>query len=87
MNAVEQKILLDQIITAYKNTYVGRNRRTLESVERDLEVFFARKVDERTLVDIGAEFGVSRNTIMVVEASTTRRIAYVLNRLKLKGMF
>ena len=87
MNAVEQKILLDQIITAYKNTYVGRNRRTLESVERDIEVFFARKVDGKTLVEIGTEFGVSRHTIMVVEAATTRRIAYVLNRLKLKGMF
>lgn len=86
MNAVEQKILLDQIITAYKNTYVSKYR-TLESVERDLEVFFARKVDGKTLNEIGKEFGVQHERIRQIEASTIRRIAYVLKRLKLKDMF
>lgn len=86
MNAVEQKILLDQIIAEYKKSYVSKFR-TLESVERDLEVFFARKVDGKTLVEIAKEFGVQRERIRQIEASTIRRIPYVLKRLKLKGMF
>ena len=86
MNAVEQKILLDQIIAEYKNSYVSKYR-TLESVERDLEVLFARKVDGKTLEEIAKEFGVQRERIRQIEASTIRRIPYVLKRLKLKGMF
>ena len=86
MNPVEQKILLEQIIAEYKKSYVSKFK-TLKSVERDLEVFFARKVDGKTLVEIGKEFGVGREMIRAVEQSTTRRIAHVLNRLKLKSMF
>ena len=86
MNAVEQKILLEQIIAEYKNSYVSKYR-TLESVERDLEVLFARKVDGKTLEEIAKEFGVQRERIRQIEASTIRRIPYVLKRLKLKGMF
>ena len=86
MEAVEQKILLDQIIAEYKKSYVGKYR-TLKSVERDLEVFFSRRVDGKTLVEIGKEFGVGRQTIMSVEMRTARRIAYVLKRLKLSGMY
>ena len=86
MEAVEQKILLDQIIAEYKKSYVSKFR-TLKSVERDLEVFFARRVDGKPLAEIGKEFGVGRQTIMSVEKCTARRIWYVLNRLKLKSMF
>ena len=85
MEAVEQKILLDQIIAAYKKTYMVKNWPL--SVERDLEIFFSRNVDGKTLVQIGTEFGISGNRIRQIEEKTTRRLNTIISRLKLKDMF
>lgn len=85
MEAVEQKILLDQIIAAYKRTYMVKNWPL--SVERDLEIFFSRNVDGKTLVQIGTEFGITGNRIRQIEQKTTRRLNTIISRLKLKDMF
>ena len=84
MEAVEQKILLEQIFAAYRKEYDGRHQK---SVERELKVLVWRVVEGKTLTEIGIEFGVQRERIRQIEAKTYRRLAFVTNRLKLKGMF
>ena len=86
MEAVEQKILLEQIFAAYRKEYEGRHHNQ-KSVERDLKVLVWRVVEGKTLAEIGIEFGVQTERIRQIEAKTYRRIAYVLKRLKLKSMF
>jgi DNA-directed RNA polymerase sigma subunit (sigma70/sigma32) len=86
MEAVEQKILLEQIFAAYRKTYDGKNKYQ-KSVDRDLKVLIMRVVEGKTLTEIGIEFGVQKERIRQIEAKTYRRIAYVLKRLKLKSMF
>lgn len=86
MNAVEQKILLEQIFGAYRKTYDGKNKYQ-KSVDRDLKVLIMRVVEGKTLAEIGREFGVQQERIRQIEAKTYRRLAFVTNRLKLKGMF
>jgi DNA-directed RNA polymerase sigma subunit (sigma70/sigma32) len=86
MESVEQNILLEQIFAAYRKTYGGKNQ-SQKSVDRDLKVLFSRVVEEKTLAEIGSEFGVQHERIRQIEAKTYRRLAFVTNRLKLSGMY
>ena len=87
MNSVEKKILLEQIIAMYKKIYINKFY-PVESAERDLEVFFSRKVDKKTLRAIGEERGVQGEWIRCIEARTTRRLSFIVEKkLKLKGLY
>ena len=87
MNSVEKKILLEQIIAMYKKVYVHKLY-PVESAERDLEVFFSRKVDKKTLRAIGEERGVQGERIRQIESKITRRLSFIVEKkLKLKGLY
>lgn len=87
MNSVEYKILLEQIIAMYKKVHTSIYY-PIESVERDLEVYFSRKVDKKTLRAIGEERGVGAERIRQIEATVTRRFSIILEKnLKLKGLY
>jgi DNA-directed RNA polymerase sigma subunit (sigma70/sigma32) len=86
MEAVEQKILLEQIFASYIKTYTS-NHPAQKSVERDLKVLFMRVVEEKTLAEIGKEFGVQHERIRQIEAKVYRRLRSVTKRLKLSGMY
>lgn len=87
MNSVEYKILLEQIIAMYKKVHTSIYY-PIESVERDLEVYFSRKVDKKTLRAIGEERGVGAEIIRQIEATVTRRFSIILEKnLKLKGLY
>ena len=87
MNSVEKKILLEQIIAMYKKVYVHKLY-PVESAERDLEVFFSRKVDKKTLREIGEERGVQGQRIRQIEAQVIRRLSFIVEKkLKLKGLY
>jgi DNA-directed RNA polymerase sigma subunit (sigma70/sigma32) len=86
MEEVEQKILLEQIFAAYRKSYTS-DHPSQKPVERDLKVLFMRVVEEKTLSEIGEELGVGGERIRCIEAKTYRRLAFLLKRLKLNGMY
>jgi DNA-directed RNA polymerase sigma subunit (sigma70/sigma32) len=87
MNSVEYKILLEQIIAMYKKVHTSIYY-PIESVERDLEVYFSRKVDKKTLRAIGEERGVGAGRIRQIEANVAHRLSFIVdNKLKLKGLY
>ena len=86
MEAVEQKILLEQIFAAYRKTYTS-DHPSQKPVERDLKVLVMRVVEGKTLAEIGSEFGVQQERIRQIESKTYRRLAHVIKRLKLNGMY
>ena len=86
MEAVEQKILLEQIFAAYRKTYDEKHRHP-KFVDRGLKVLVMRIVEGKTLTEIGSEFGLQKQSIRFIEQRTYRRLARVIKRLKLNGMY
>ena len=87
MNSVEKKILFEQIIAMYKKVYVHKLY-PVESAERDLEVFFGRKIDKKTLKEVGKERGVGVERARGIEAQVIRRLSFIVEKkLKLKGLY